>query len=270
MENSFFTASEVLPGVFHIQDSMGVCFTLLCGDERALLVDTGYGLHDVAAFVRTLTKHPVDVLLSHGHHDHVLGARWFDQTRMFIEDQEDFTRYTCRSKRQDILGQASSKGLDFDENAYLNASIPMPLPMEETMLNLGGITVEILHVPGHTPGSAVCYVPEHKLLLTGDNWNPCTWLFFPAALSAEQFRKNQLERLSPLPFEKVLCSHQTKLFCRSDWESFFHGLTDECLMAAKPVPTGKGMNIDTHEAIPAPDMVFVFDWNKTAFARKGR
>lgn len=270
MDNQLFTAREVLPGVYHIQDAMGVCFTLLCGSERALLVDTGYGLHDVSAFVKTLTDLPVDVLLTHGHHDHVLGARWFAKTRMFAEDQADFARYTCPEKRQEILGQAAGKGLACDESAYVSAVIPMPLPAEEGSVDLGGLTVEVLHVPGHTPGSAVCYVPEHKLLLTADNWNPCTWLFFPAALPAEEFRKNQLDRLAPLPFEKVLCSHQPRLYDRSHWEAFFQGLTDECLENAPAVPTGHGMNVDTHEASPAPEMIFVFDWNKTAFARKGR
>lgn len=269
MEREHFIAREVLPGIHHIEDAMGVCFTLLCGTERALLVDTGYGLHDVAAFVRSLTQLPTDVLLTHGHHDHVLGARWFAKTSMFAEDQADFSRYTCREKRQEILGQAASKGILCDEAAYLNAAIPMPLPAKEATLDLGGMTVELLRVPGHTPGSAVCYVPKHRLLLTADNWNPCTWLFFPAALPAETFRKNQLERLSPLPFEKVLCSHQPRLYQRDDWERFFHGLTDACLKEAPAVPAGKGMNIDTHQASPAPDMIFVFDWNKTAFARKG-
>lgn len=50
-----FQHFEFRPGVFHIQDAMGVCMTLLCGKDRALLVDTGYGLEDVGAYVKTLT-----------------------------------------------------------------------------------------------------------------------------------------------------------------------------------------------------------------------
>ena len=47
-----FEWKEALPGVFHIRDGMGVCMTLLRGEKRALLVDTGYGAEDVAAFAR--------------------------------------------------------------------------------------------------------------------------------------------------------------------------------------------------------------------------
>ena len=72
-----FKASQVLPGVTHITDAMGVSFTLIEGEKKAVLFDTGYGMEDVGAYVRTLTDRPVKVLLSHGHHDHMLGARWF-------------------------------------------------------------------------------------------------------------------------------------------------------------------------------------------------
>ena len=85
-----FRQNEVFPGVYHITDAMGVSFTLIEGDERAILFDTGYGTEDAGACVKTLTDKPVKVYLSHGHHDHVLGARWFDRTWMCREDTEEF------------------------------------------------------------------------------------------------------------------------------------------------------------------------------------
>lgn len=48
-----FKAREMLGGVWQIEEAMGVCTTLLCGTERALLVDTGYGLNDLCARLRT-------------------------------------------------------------------------------------------------------------------------------------------------------------------------------------------------------------------------
>ena len=56
-----FHFTEIAPGVKHIQDAMGVCFTLIEGDKRAILFDTGYGMEDVQAYVRTLTDKPVKV-----------------------------------------------------------------------------------------------------------------------------------------------------------------------------------------------------------------
>jgi glyoxylase-like metal-dependent hydrolase (beta-lactamase superfamily II) len=70
-----FTNCRPFPGITHITDAMGVSFTLIEGGDSALLFDAGYGLEDVAAYVRTLTEKPVELILSHGHHDHMLGAR---------------------------------------------------------------------------------------------------------------------------------------------------------------------------------------------------
>ena len=50
---------------------------LILGKERALLVDTGAGPVDTAAFVPRLTKLPLLVVHSHAHGDHVAGDKGF-------------------------------------------------------------------------------------------------------------------------------------------------------------------------------------------------
>ncbi len=254
-------AEQVLPGVYHIADSMGVCQTLLVGEEKALLVDAGYGLEDVRRTVEEITLLPLQVILTHGHHDHALGARWFDEVWMFPEDQQDFTEYTAEPTRRRILNSARNNGLTVDEAAYLSAEIPMPRPICEQTIDLGGLTAQIIHVPAHTPGSCVVWVRERQLLLTADDWNPCTWAFFPKALPAQVFRRN-VRKLFELPFTQVLCSHRPSLFERSEMQAFFDGLTDEALRDAPRVTIGGWETTNTHEARPAGDQVFVFDYDK--------
>ena len=101
-----FQTNQVFPGITHITDAMGVSFTLIEGREHAVLFDTGYGMENVRSFVKTLTDKPVTVLLSHGHHDHVLGARWFDKTYLSREDlgssgkeQGRFSAKRCSDRR---------------------------------------------------------------------------------------------------------------------------------------------------------------------------
>jgi len=257
---SGFAFREVLPGVFHIRDALGVYMTLLTGERGALLVDTGYGTEDAAAFVRTLTPHAPQVLLTHAHHDHALGAMWFEKTMMFEQDFPCFDTYTGAEKRRQIAARTQSAAVAAD---YMDRPIPLPVKADEGTIDLGGMTAQIRHCPGHTPGSAVVYVPERKLLLTGDDWNPCTWLFFPEALAAEEYRRN-VRALLDWPFESVLCSHREALYPRQEMEAFILGLTDETLMAAKKV--NMGYALDTREAAPAPGQQFVFDFGKTGFA----
>ena len=255
-----FESHEVLPGVHHIKDAMGVCMTLLVGDQSALLVDAGYGTEDVHAFVRSLTDLPLSVVITHGHHDHCLGARWFDKTMMFPEDQQDFATYTGMETRKRVQGQAQAKGLTVPDD-FLTAEIPVPLPLSEQTVDLGGMTVQIIHCPGHTPGSAVVYVPDRSLLLTADDWNPCTWLFFPAALGAHEYLAN-VRKLQKLAYNHVLCSHQPMLFERSMMDDFLDGMSDEVLKAAAAVDIPPYEAIDTHQANLPHNQIFVFDWAK--------
>ena len=254
-----FTVREAMPGVRHIQDAMGVCMTLLEGADRALLIDTGYGTEDVAAYARSLMDRPLTVLLTHHHHDHALGARWFPEALMFPEDLPDWPVYTGEEQRTRVLEQAQGRGLTI-EGDFLSA-IPVPRALTVGPIDLGGLTADVIRCPGHTPGSAVVWVPERKLLLTGDDWNPCTWLFFPAALPAHDYLRN-MRGLLRLPFEQLLCSHQPGPYPRGMLEAFLSSLTDDALRAAQPVTIAPYDSIDTRQALLPEGQLLVFDWAK--------
>lgn len=263
-----FEPKEVLPGVWHIQDVMGVCMTLLVGSESALLVDAGYGFEDVAGCVRLLTGLPFRVLLTHGHHDHAMGARWFDRVLILPEDLPVYETYTDDFWRKHVLAGARGNGLSVDESAYLSAPMARPEPLSAEPMDLGGLTVRVLPCPGHTPGSAVLYVPERSLLLTGDNWNPLTWLFFPEAMPVQTYRRNMLD-IRDLPFRHVLCSHRHQLFNRELLDSFLTGLTDETLCLAPASEEGLRFSLQTACAHLPMDQMLVFDKGKFESNVKG-
>lgn len=256
-----FELNHVCPGVTHIRDAMGVCMTLVEGERAALLVDTGYGTEDVKAFVSTLTDKPLTVLLTHNHHDHALGSRWFDKTVMFSEDMAEWSVFTGVDKRRVVLSQAIGKGLPITEEDFLAGECARPYAIHEGLLDLGGMMVQVIHCPGHTPGSCVVYVPREKLLITGDDWNPCTWLFFDAALPVREYRDN-IRKLTALDFNRVLCSHQLDCYPRAKFVAFVEGLSDAILDAAHPVTIGGYEHIDTRQADVTEGQILVFDWNK--------
>ena len=45
--------------------------------------------------------------------------------------------------------------------------------------DLGGVTAEVVEIPGHTPGSIGLLVKEKRLFLASDGVNANTWLFLP-------------------------------------------------------------------------------------------
>ena len=256
-----FREREMLPGVHRIEDALGVGFTLIVGEERALLVDAGYGVEDVADYVRTLTDRPVTLWLTHGHHDHALGAKGFEDVRMHPDEAEIYRRYTGEPWRSRVLSTAREKGVAVDEAAFLTARMPEPQMCEGETLDLGGLTARVIPCPGHTPGSVVVQVPERMLLLTGDDWNPCTWLFFPEALDVWRYREN-LRGLLGLRFAYVMCPHARELYPRRVFEAFANGLTDEAIQGARESDTGLRYGVATREAALPEGQILVFDGEK--------
>lgn len=270
-----FTNCRPFPGITHITDAMGVSFTLIEGGDSALLFDAGYGLEDVAAYVRTLTEKPVELILSHGHHDHILGARWFDHSLMDPADREEFALRTARLQRQKVQQQAEEAGLSVPED-FFTAVIPMPEPLryidrvgdfDASVFDLGNREVWVLRVPGHTAGSVVLYVPDVQLMLTGDDWNPCTWMWFPCSLPARQWRDTMLKLIFQVEKEadgeiiSVLCSHQAAPRQGKELKAFLAYMTDERLLAAPAVDMGAPIN--THQVtVPEKGWSLLFDADK--------
>ena len=268
-----FTSCTPFPGITHITDAMGVSFTLVEGDDSALLLDAGYGLEDVAAYVRTLTGKPCELILTHGHHDHVLGARWFPRSRMDPADLEEFRLRTAVPQRESVLRQAAGKGLAAPEG-FLTAAVPEPEPLAYAGtlggfpcagFDLGGRKAWLLRVPGHTADSVVLYVPDVRLLLTGDDWNPCTWLWFPCSLPVRQWHENMVRLLQALEagsgIRTVLCSHQPAPRQASELKAFLDYITGERLQSAPPVDMGSPIRT-RRITCPEKSWELVFDPDK--------
>lgn len=268
-----FRENNVFPGIFHITDAMGVSFTLIEGKNEAFLFDAGYGTENVRSFVRNMTDKPIKVFLSHGHHDHVLGSRWFDRTHLCREDMEEFRARTGRDQRMKVAKQAMEKGVMLPED-FMVASVPLPEPIiftEQTAgfdsetEDLGCLKIRIIRVPGHTPGSIVVYVPEFSLLLTGDNWNPCTWMWFPNSINAFEWRENMRRVISALEDEtktgisQVLCSHQANVRSGTEIKKYLEYMTFERMSTAPAVEMGSP--IHTHQIVH-DEWTLVFDRSK--------
>ena len=270
-----FVSCNPFPGVFHITDAMGVSFSLVEGEDSALLFDAGYGLEDVAGYVRTLTEKPVELILSHGHHDHMLGARWFDHSLMDSADREEFMLRTAQLQRQKVQKQAADQGLSVPED-FFTMEIPVPEPLKYldrvgsfdcSVFDLGGREVWVVRVPGHTAGSVVLYVPDQQLLLTGDDWNPCTWMWFPCSLPVRQWRDTMQELVTSLEDETgeeirhILCSHRPAPREGRELKDFLAYMTDERIREAPAVDMGAPIN--THQVVlPEKDWTLLFDADK--------
>ncbi len=271
-----FLAETVMPGIYHISDNMGVCFSLIEGEQEAVLFDTGYGLENVSAFIRKLTDKPLRIILSHGHHDHILGSRWFEKVFLCEEDLGEFRERTGSGQRSKVRRQAGEKDVPVPEG-FMTFRIQEPDilcfsekigPFEAVTLHPGARDIWVVHVPGHTPGSIVLYLPGEKLLLTGDNWNPCTWMWFPTSLAADIWRQNMASLLCSLEesfgqnaVRSVLCSHQPRRRNAAELQAYISFMTDERLRDAPAVDMGAPINTHVIQ-MEEKGWQLVFDYDK--------
>jgi glyoxylase-like metal-dependent hydrolase (beta-lactamase superfamily II) len=199
-----FAAEPLTRRVVRISDRLGVLMHLVIGRERAVLIDSGFGVGDLRTFLGSLTDRPLTVLLTHGHVDHAFGAGWFTDVRMHPADREVLE--THRIPSAEVVATAVAEGRPI-------ADPPRPesfgaLSAEESF-DLGGLTVHALAAPGHTPGSVAFLIDEERMLLTGDAANQRTFLFLPEASSVVAYQESmaRLRAETAGRYDRVLVSH---------------------------------------------------------------
>lgn len=201
-----YEAKDYMPGVTRIFMPGGVYAWLVQGKDAALVIDNGYGYEGFREFVETLTDKPYTAVVTHMHPDHAAGSAAFDEVLVDFRDMGMREEYTTLENRREFL---ASMGLETE------GLIPTP---EETVFqpltdgqifDLGGLTVEVCSMPGHTPGSATFLLRELRTVLFGDACNPMAWLQVDGCLPLRAY----LESLTAYAekhagrFERVLYSH---------------------------------------------------------------
>ena len=124
------------------------CYLLKSGD-RGLVIDPGGDAESVMAACSELGFTPEAILLTHGHFDHV-GA-----VAGLVEHFPDLPAYCHVSDVSGVPG-------DF---TWLKGPTWKPLT-DGQALDVAGLSIKVLHTPGHSPGSCCFLLGEH--LFTGD------------------------------------------------------------------------------------------------------
>lgn len=202
-----FTSERLSDRVWRLKDAYGVAMYLAEGDDRACLIDTGYGIKGLRDYVETLTSKPVFVLLTHGHVDHAFGAAEFDEVHMSHRDLPEFAAQSDAAWRANFIKVAFSKKGSFEMNDPFAGEFVDVVDGEE--FDLGGLTVRCHAVPGHTPGCLVPVLVEERIAIFGDAAGPGT-------LVTEEYAATLGEYLAAL---RRLKEHE------ADWDRVlrFHG-----------------------------------------------
>src|SRR3979490_3253587 len=150
-------------GLIHITIPVGMlqCNCSIIGDpvtREALVVDPG---DEVNRILDLLGRHKLTVkaiVSTHAHIDHVGGLSKLHQYTgaPVLMHRDDLPLYQAMEMQASFLGVMPPELTDIDQ-----------LLKEGDVLRWGGFEAQVIHTPGHTPGSVSLYLPHDAGKVTG-------------------------------------------------------------------------------------------------------
>ena len=231
--SQWFSVDEVHTGIVRITEPhchrliRANCF-LIKGGDIDILFDSGMGIAALRPLIATLSAKPLIVFTSHTHIDHVGSHPEFADAEILVHPLE-----------ADVLRRPGSRGLKFpprepaqvealrragielsefmadavpsagyDVEAYGRAPVePTRLVEEGDIIETGRHRFEVLHLPGHSPGSIALWEPAAGLLLSGDVIYDGVIVDTAPGSNVADYRAT-MARVMTLPARKILGGHK--------------------------------------------------------------
>jgi glyoxylase-like metal-dependent hydrolase (beta-lactamase superfamily II) len=127
---------------WRIEDGM-VRFFVLEGDDKALMIDSGMNTPGAREDAAALTDKPLELMNTHADRDHISGNAAFEKFYMSPAEEEN---YRAAGGSGEII------------------------PVKDgDVIDLGNRPLEIIEIPGHTPGSIAILDINNRILISGDS-----------------------------------------------------------------------------------------------------
>lgn len=225
------------------ENGMANCYLLL-GGEKALLIDSGVGVGNLKGVINEITSLPVTLAATHRHCDHTGGRDFFPEYYVHKDDK-------------DLIYAVLSSRLACKQLAKMNGSgtialSPKPFHSkirffdESKTFDLGGRTLWVMHVPGHTKGSVVFIDDKNHLMFTGDAVNPYLWMQLPGCTCLSQWLPGARQVLALADEYSAYCGHNNGLITRQNIADLI-AVVEE-LLRKKPRVDGKELDYPDKDA----------------------
>ncbi len=178
------------------------CYLLINEETKELLiVDPAICPAYLISHVKSNGYQPKAILLTHGHFDHVMGIdEWVKefQIPVYLHEEE-----------QEVLAKANlNLSYQFRKDyAYEDVQC---LKTDE-VIELAGLSLRVIHTPGHTKGSCCYYIEAEEVLISGDT-------LFAQSVGRSDFPTGDGQTL--------VNSIKEKLFCLPDAVMVYPGHND--------------------------------------------
>lgn len=188
---------QIIP-VTHYQQN---CTLLWCDETReAAVVDPGGDIQRILAVVEERKLNLLQILLTHGHMDHVGGTAALAKMRQLSvigPHREDMFWINLLPQQAQMMGFTPVDGF-----------VPDRFLEDGDTVSVGNSSLQVFHCPGHTPGHIIFYAADAQLALVGD-------VLFKGSVGRTDFPRGN--------FTELMTSIRTKLFPLGDDVRFIPG-----------------------------------------------
>ena len=130
------------------------CYILGCDSAKeAVIIDPGADTQDIKRAIEEAGVAPRFIINTHGHADHIASNKDFRLPIYIHRLDADFLR-------------SPRKNMSLFFGHFITSPAAEHLLEGGEKLNVGKLTLEIIHTPGHTPGG-IC-IKNNKIVFTGD------------------------------------------------------------------------------------------------------
>lgn len=144
------------------------------GRDRSLLFDSGLGVVSLSERMPWLHASPLVAIASHTHFDHIGSTHEFDERWVHAAEADILA---APSRERTVADRYAT--LEMFEKGPPGGFVPAqyrvtPAPATRLVehgdvVDLGDRAFEVLHVPGHSPGSIALWNTKDQILLSGDS-----------------------------------------------------------------------------------------------------
>jgi glyoxylase-like metal-dependent hydrolase (beta-lactamase superfamily II) len=228
----WFEVSEVGDGVVRVTEPYVHAYVranawLIRGADAHLLVDTGLGIGRLCAELDELLDRPVIAVATHSHFDHFGGLGEFTERAAHradgavIEQAADYVTLTAATYPAALMDEFAAASLpvpdvlisalpqaDFDIDAFRTPAATITRWLADgDVLDLGDRSFEVIHAPGHSPGSICLWEARSGVLVSGDVLVDGEPLLDELPRSSPADFAASLRRLADFPIRSIYAGH---------------------------------------------------------------